>query len=104
MPAHMVLPSAVLTAALLVLAASVRYRLPERLWSWSAALGLGSALIPAVWQHYVSDRWDLAALVAVSATTFAANMFASRTRVAQLPFNWRGTLDQELGSLTAKGA
>lgn len=103
MPAHMVLPSIALASAVLVLVASVRFRLPERLWGLSAALGLGSALIPSVSQHFVADRWDLAALIAVPATTFVANMFASRTRVAQLPLNWRGELDLELGQLATKG-
>ena len=102
MQAHTVLPLIALTSGVLTLIASVRYRLPEPLWGLSAALGLGSALIPSVSQHYASDRWDLAALLVVPAATFAANMFASRTRVAQLPLNWRGEVDLELGRLAAR--
>lgn len=101
MPDHVTLPAAMLALALLVVGASVRYRLPERLWTASSSLGLIAPLIPAVSQHYVSDRLDLAVLMSVPGVTFAANMFASRTRVAQLPLNWARTVDEELGRLIA---
>ena len=84
-----------------MLGASLRFRLPERWWRLSSTLGVAAVLVPSVSPHYAQDRWDLLALVSLTACTFAANMRASRTRVAQLPLSWRGRVDAELRLLAA---
>lgn len=95
MLAHSSLPLVATATGMLVLVASLRFRLPESTWSLSTAIGLGAIMIPSVAPHYADDRWDLTGLVVVTACTFAANMHASRTRVAQLPLTWRARVDAE---------
>ena len=81
------------------MAASLSYRLPKRAWGFSSCLGLTAVLLPAVVPHFAKNRWDLLGLVMMAVLTFAANMHASRSRVAQLPLTWRVILDVELRHL-----
>lgn len=103
MLSHSGLPLAAAVTGLLLLSASLRFRLPEQWWVPSSTLGLTAVLIPSVSPHYAEDRWDLLGLVLLTACTFAANMHASRTRVAQLPLTWRGRVDAEMRRLAGSG-
>lgn len=99
MSGHAALALAALVIGVLLLSASLRYRLPQEMWAVSSGFGLGSVLLPSVWPHYRDDHWDLTSLVALSACAFAANMYASRTRVAQLSLAWRAYVDDEVSNL-----
>ncbi|NNM47849.1 hypothetical protein [Knoellia koreensis] len=100
---HSGLPLVAAATGLLFLGASLRFRLPEPWWVLSSTLGLTAVLIPSVSPHYAKDHWDLLGLVLLTACTFAANMHASRTRVAQLPLTWRARVDAEMRRLTRSG-
>ena len=100
---HSGLPLVAAVIGFLILVASLRFRLPQQSWALSSTLGLTAILIPSVSPHYAEDRWDLLGLVFLTACTFAANMHASRTRVAQLPLTWRGRVDAEMHRLAGSG-
>jgi hypothetical protein len=79
--------------------ASLRKRLPPVCWPVVVAGGTGALLVPAGIAHYAEDRWDLAAMAALSVAAFVSLAHASRTRIAQLPPWWSATVDQEAGRL-----
>lgn len=98
-PAHALLPLALLLAGGAVLAASMAFRLPRRTQRRAGWLAVGAPLIPAVRPHLAHDGADLAALVLASVLLFAAVMHAQRTWVAQLPLFWEWQVDRAAGHL-----
>ena len=93
---HSGVPLAAAFTGVLLMGASLCYRLPGRARVLSSIFGLGAALLPSVAPHYAKDRWDLFGLMLLAVFAFAANVHASRSRVAQLPLTWRTRVDAEL--------
>ncbi|MEO5610379.1 MAG: hypothetical protein ABIQ61_09070 [Ornithinibacter sp.] len=100
MPPHAVLPTLAALLGGLALLASVSYRLPRGLWLPTGVVGLAALVLPSVDTHYARNLSDLSGLAAMTACTFIAVAFASRSRVAQLSPLWRLRLDSERRRLT----
>ncbi len=75
--------------------ASLRYRLPRELWLPTRGIGLAALLIPSWNQHYARNLADLSLLAVLTACSFVAVAFASRSRVAHLSPWWRLRIDDE---------
>lgn len=99
-PAHALLPLALLFAGAVALAASLVFRLARDTQRRAGWLGLGAPLIPAVRPHLAHDGADLTAVVIASILLFAAVVVAQRTRVAQLPLFWGWQVDRAAHRLT----
>lgn len=95
MATHTVLPTLAAVLGGLTVLASLRYRLPRELWLPIGGIGLGALLCPSWNQHYARNLTDLSLLAVLTACTFVAVAFASRSRVAQLPPWWRLRIDDE---------
>ena len=95
MAGHSLLACAALVFSAVVVGASLRKRLPPVCWPVVIVGGTGALLVPAGIAHYAEDRWDLAAMAALTVAAFVSLAHASRTRIAQLPPWWSATVDQE---------
>ncbi|EWT07772.1 hypothetical protein N864_23625 [Intrasporangium chromatireducens Q5-1] len=93
-PAHALLPLALLFTAAAALTASLAFRLARASQRRAGWLAIGAPLIPAVRPHLARDGADLAAIVLASVVLFVAVMYAQRTRVAQLPLLWGSWVDR----------
>lgn len=98
-PAHALLPLALLLAGGVLLTASLAFRLPRRTQRRAGWLAVGAPLIPAVRPHLAHDGADLAVVVLASILLFAAVAHAQRTRIAQLPLFWGWQVDRAAGHL-----
>ena len=98
-PAHALLPLALLFAGAAALAASLAFRLARATQRRAGWLAVGAPLIPAVRPHLAHDGADLTAVVIASVLLFVAVMNAQRTRVAQLPLLWGWQVDRAAGRL-----
>lgn len=96
-PAHALLPLALLLAGGSALAASLAFRLARATQRRAGWLAVGAPLVPAVRPHLAHDGADLTAVVIASVLLFLAVMNAQRTRVAQLPLLWGWQLDRAAG-------
>lgn len=102
-PAHTLLPLALLLTAAAALMASLAFRLDRTAQRRAGWLAVGAPLIPAVRPHLAHDGADLVAVVLASVLLFVAVVQAQRTRIAQLPLLWEWRLDREAGRLTLVG-
>lgn len=93
-PAHTLLPLALLLAGVAALTASLAFRLARATQRRAGWLAAGAPLVPAVRPHLARDGADLIAVVLASILLFTAVMVAQRTRVAQLPLFWGHHVDQ----------
>lgn len=98
-PAHALLPLALLFVGAAALAASVAFRLARPTQRRAGWLAVGAPLIPAVRPHLAHDGADLTTVVIASVLLFVAVMHAQRTRVAQLPLLWGWQVDRAASRL-----
>lgn len=92
-PAHTLLPLALLLTAAAALTASLAFRLARTAQRRAGWLAVGAPLVPALRPHLAHDGADLAAVVLASVLLFLAVIQAQRTRIAQLPLLWGWHLD-----------
>ncbi|GAA2027137.1 hypothetical protein GCM10009740_16040 [Terrabacter terrae] len=98
-PAHALLPLALLLVGAAALAASLAFRLARPTQRRAGWLAVGAPLIPAVRPHLAHDGADLTTVVIASLLLFVAVMHAQRTRIAQLPLLWGWQVDRAAGRL-----
>lgn len=101
-PAHSLLPLALVIAGLSMLSASLVFRLPRKTQRRVGWLAVVAPLIPALRPHLAHDGADLAAVVLTSILLFTAVVHAQRTRVAQLPLFWGDQVDRAAAQLTCE--
>lgn len=102
-PAHTLLPLALLLTAAAALTASLAFRLDRTAQRRAGWLAVGAPLVPAIRPHLAHDGADLIAVVLASVLLFVAVIQARRTRVAQLPLLWGWHLDRDAGRLALIG-
>lgn len=95
---HLLEPVLFAVGALILLVASLLYRLPDTMRYAPVGWGLVAALWPSLAPASRFDVWDVGAFLGATALCAVAAAHASRTRAAQLPPGWWTEVERHLGS------